>query len=103
PHLDRIKYEDHLLNPLDVAKWLGIHPRTLWVWDNEGRGPKVTRVGRYKVRYFVHDILTWLREQPDSLELRRKHRWAARNQRHTTPPTTASVSANQSTAQQEMA
>jgi hypothetical protein len=87
PSPEHIKYEDRLLTAASVARWIGVHPQTLSVWSTEGRGPKVTRIGRYKCRYFVRDVLAWLREQPDSaLKMRRKHIWADR------PTTTGSTS-----------
>jgi hypothetical protein len=89
PSPEHIKYEDRLLTAAAVARWVGVHPQTLSVWSTEGRGPKVTRIGRYKRRFFVGDVLAWLREQPDSApEMRRKYRWADRS----TNPSTANTS-----------
>lgn len=61
-----IAYEDQLLTRERAATWLGIHPDTLGIWERQERGPKVTRVGRSKIRYRLGDVLQWLSSQRDA-------------------------------------
>jgi hypothetical protein len=83
-----IAYEDQLLKREPVAAWLGVHPDTLGIWDRQRRGPKVTRIGRTKVRYRVGDVLQWLSSQRDSpLQTRKKSNTTQREQ---PPPRPAS-------------
>jgi hypothetical protein len=68
-----ISYQDQLFTRERVANWLGIHRDTLGIWERQQRGPKVTRVGRAKIRYRLGDILQWLSAQQDAApEARRK-------------------------------
>ncbi len=50
-----------LLDTLEVARFLGIHPQTLAAWRSQGRGPKWVKVGARVVRYRPGDIEKWLR------------------------------------------
>jgi hypothetical protein len=61
-----IAYEDQLFTRKRVAAWIGVHPDTLGIWERQGRGPKVTRVGRTKIRFRLGDVLQWLSSQRDA-------------------------------------
>jgi predicted DNA-binding transcriptional regulator AlpA len=50
------------LSPDQVAEMLGLHPRTLWRWRNEGRGPNYIPIGR-KTYYSLESVQAWLRSQ----------------------------------------
>lgn len=43
----------------DVARFLGVPPRTLYEWRRKDYGPKGIRVGKY-IRYKREDVLSWL-------------------------------------------
>lgn len=51
---------EKLLDTVEVARVLGIHPATLATWRSQGRGPEFLKVGPRKVRYRVRDLDTWL-------------------------------------------
>jgi hypothetical protein len=71
-----IAYEDQLFTRERVAAWVGIHPDTLGIWERQQRGPRVTRVGRTKIRYRLGDVLLWLSSQRDAIpETRKRTRW----------------------------
>lgn len=57
-----IAYEDQLFTRERGAAWIGIHRDTLGCWERQQRGPKVTRVGRTKIRYRLGDVLQWFIE-----------------------------------------
>lgn len=57
-----IPREDQLLDRQYVADWLGVDYDTLGVWERQGKGPRVTRVGR-GTRYFHRDVQAWLEER----------------------------------------
>jgi hypothetical protein len=67
-----ISYQDQLFTREHLANWLGIHPDTLGIWERQERGPKVTRVGRSKIRYRLGDALEWLSSQRDAPPEKRK-------------------------------
>jgi len=52
-----------LLNTIEAAQMLRLHPTTLATWRVEGRGPKFLKLGERKVRYRESDIEAWLEEQ----------------------------------------
>jgi excisionase family DNA binding protein len=53
-----------LLSIEDVARYLGVAPRTIWEWKSTGYGPKRIRVGR-RTWFLETDVHDWL----ESLEL----------------------------------
>ena len=46
---------ESLLNTTEAAKYLGVHPMTLWRWRKLGLGPKYLRVER-QIRYMPRDL-----------------------------------------------
>ena len=51
---------EQLLDTVECARILGMHPQTLAAWRAQGRGPIFLKVGPRKVRYRVRDIDDWL-------------------------------------------
>jgi hypothetical protein len=73
-----IAYEDQLFTRERVAAWIGVHPDTLGIWERQRRGPKVSRIGRTRIRYRLGDVLQWLSSQRDAPPEARKRsntRW----------------------------
>lgn len=59
------EHEPLSLRPVEAAKVLGVSPRTLWTWTQEGKIPCV-RMGtgrRQLTLYPVESLSQWLREQ----------------------------------------
>lgn len=55
--------DDKLLTEVQVAKLLGMSPRTLQKWRYQGgHTPRFHKVGR-AVRYRLGDVKEWLRER----------------------------------------
>jgi predicted site-specific integrase-resolvase len=50
-----------MIDTLELARRLEVHPVTLATWRTEGKGPRFVRVGR-RVRYRMSDIERWLVE-----------------------------------------
>lgn len=42
-----------------VAKFLGVSPRTLSYWRSQGTGPMFVRYGLYTVRYNPRQVYRW--------------------------------------------
>lgn len=56
---------DRLWSVEDVAKYLGVPVKTLYVWRTTGYGPKGRRrVGKY-VRYKPEDVIAWFEALDD--------------------------------------
>lgn len=53
-----------LLSPADVAAYLNVPVKTVYVWRSNGTGPKGIRVGKH-VRYRQGDVDSWLDDQAD--------------------------------------
>ena len=51
--------DDLLIDNRELAKWLGLSPRTIDMWRWRGVGPEFTKPGRY-VRYRKGDVRQWL-------------------------------------------
>ena len=51
-----------LLSIEELSEYLDVPIRTLYDWRLSGKGPCAVHVGR-QLRYFVHDVQEWLREQ----------------------------------------
>jgi hypothetical protein len=83
PPVPIVRYEDQLVDRQLAARWLGITPDCLSVWGRKGRGPRVLRVGQFKVRYKIGEILRWLDSQADAPEIpgKRRRQRAERQQR----------------------
>lgn len=59
--------EQSFLSREQAAKWcqkigIKIPSRTLRHWAGEGKGPRVTRIGR-RVVYHIDDLAQWLNDQ----------------------------------------
>ena len=55
--------EQKWLTTDQVAERLGIPAGTLVRWRYEGKGPRWTRLGDRLIRYYIHDVEQWEREQ----------------------------------------
>ena len=53
-----------LLSPADVAAYLNVPVKTVYVWRSAGTGPRGMRVGKH-VRYRQVDVDAWLDRQAD--------------------------------------
>ncbi len=53
---------DPLMSPDDLAAFLGIPVKTVYVWRGRGQGPPGFRVGRH-VRYDPADVRAWVDQQ----------------------------------------
>jgi hypothetical protein len=78
-----VNYEDRLLSRAHTAAWLGVTPDCMGVWARRTPpcGPRALRVGKFKVRYRIRDILDWLDSQSDAPAIpckRRRQRAAER-------------------------
>jgi len=51
--------DDLLIDGRELAKWLGLSPRTIEIWRWRGGGPKYTKTGRY-VRYRKGTVREWM-------------------------------------------
>ena len=58
-----IAYPDRLITRQELSRWLGISVDRLSIWAQEGQGPRALRVGLYKTRYRIGDVLEWLAKQ----------------------------------------
>lgn len=54
-----VSTDDPLLTPVDVAKYLGVPPATVYAWRYRGVGPRSIKVGRY-LRWRRSDVDAWL-------------------------------------------
>lgn len=50
------------MSPQELADWLGVPVKTVYVWNSTRTGPQATRVGKH-VRYSRQSIATWLHNQ----------------------------------------
>jgi excisionase family DNA binding protein len=53
-----------LLSPAELAEYLDVPLRTVYVWRSVGTGPQGIRVGKH-VRYRPADVDRWLDQQAD--------------------------------------
>jgi excisionase family DNA binding protein len=58
---------ESLLSREEVAKLLGVPPKTLAAWAYQGRGPTYYRLGR-RVAYRESELMAWLDTQRVELE-----------------------------------
>ena len=58
-----VAYADRLITRQQLSRWLGITADRLSIWAQRGVGPRALRVGRYKTRYRIGDVLDWLDKQ----------------------------------------
>ncbi len=56
---------DRLLTLPEVADYLGVPEKTIYMWRTRGVGPRGLRVGRH-VRFRREDVESWLELQADS-------------------------------------
>jgi len=54
-----------LLSQQSAAEILGVHPDTLRVWHNAGKGPAAIRTAGGERRYHPHDLRRWIAENRD--------------------------------------
>jgi predicted DNA-binding transcriptional regulator AlpA len=49
----------------DVAVWLGVTPRTIWVWTRNGKFPQPVKLGKARApkRWLTESIENWIKEQ----------------------------------------
>ena len=50
----------------DVADYLGVHAKTIYLWTHESDGPPAVRLGKY-LRYRPDDVIAWVearRQEP---------------------------------------
>ncbi len=47
----------------EVAKLLGVSPRSVWEWANNGKFPQPIALGRLR-RWRLADVENWLAQQP---------------------------------------
>jgi len=52
-----------LLDREEVAKWLGVSPRTLDRWHALRRGPPRVQLSGGKVRYRAKSLVDWIEQQ----------------------------------------
>jgi predicted DNA-binding transcriptional regulator AlpA len=65
PYPERfVEEREPLLSARDVAEFLGVPIRTLYVWRTRGGGPPAFRVGPH-LRYRRGELLEWLEERKD--------------------------------------
>jgi len=50
------------MSPQDLADWLGVPVKSIYVWRQTGRGPRGTRVGKH-IRFSRQAIADWLAQQ----------------------------------------
>lgn len=50
------------MSPQDLADWLGVPVKSVYVWNQTRTGPQGTRVGKH-VRYSRQNIAAWLAAQ----------------------------------------
>ena len=55
---------DTLLSPRELAAYLGVPVKSLYVWRHNGHGPQGIRVGKH-IRYRRAAVEQWLDEQAD--------------------------------------
>jgi excisionase family DNA binding protein len=54
---------DGLFTTEELAEFLGLSPRTLKDWRNQGKGPKSVRIGHKTIRYRKEDVDSWIKRQ----------------------------------------
>ena len=54
-----------LMSIEELSEYLDVPVRTLYDWRLAGRGPCAVHVGR-QIRYFVTDVLEWLRNNREA-------------------------------------
>jgi hypothetical protein len=59
---------DHLavprdwMSPQELADWIGVPVKSVYVWNSTATGPRATRVGKH-VRYSRQSVALWLAAQ----------------------------------------
>ena len=53
---------DALLSPQELADYLGVPIKSIYLWNTTGTGPRRVRVGKH-VRYRPTDVAAWLDRQ----------------------------------------
>jgi hypothetical protein len=56
-----------LLDPVRVARLLGVEAETLGAWRRRGYGPRWYRIGK-KIKYAEPDLRTWMSAQVSRAE-----------------------------------
>lgn len=52
------------LSPQELADWLGVPVKTVYVWRQTGNGPRAFKVGKH-LRYRRADLESWLNKNAD--------------------------------------
>lgn len=55
-----------LLTPHDLARYLGVTPRTLRNWERDGTGPRRIMLAPTTPRYHPRDVQAWLQSRAES-------------------------------------
>lgn len=55
--------DESLMNQKEVAKLIGVAPRTLESWRYRGEGPYYLYLSKRCIRYRLEDINTWIEER----------------------------------------
>ncbi len=50
------------MSPQDLADWLDVPVKTIYVWNSSRTGPRATKVGKH-IRYSRQSIASWLATQ----------------------------------------
>ncbi len=69
--------KQRLLSAQELARELGVSPRSIWQWRDSGRLPKPVRLGKL-VRWIADDIERWLADGAPDLSKRGSTRRAGR-------------------------
>jgi excisionase family DNA binding protein len=51
-----------LMSPAELAEYLDVPVRTIYIWRDKGTGPRGLKVGKH-IRYRITDVETWLEQQ----------------------------------------
>ncbi len=57
-----MEHDDRLFSVDELAAYLTVPPKTLYVWRYHGQGPPGFRVGRH-LRYRWSDVQAWIRRR----------------------------------------
>jgi predicted DNA-binding transcriptional regulator AlpA len=66
PLPDHLSVPRDWMSPQDLADWLDVPVKSVYVWNSTGTGPRATRVGKH-VRYSRQSIAAWLAAQESDL------------------------------------
>ena len=50
------------MSPQDLANWLGVPVKSVYVWNSTRTGPQSTKIGKH-VRYSRQSVAAWLAAQ----------------------------------------